>query len=374
VIVLLIRIFFLSFIAILIPFRGFCYSAQSAIVMEQGTREILYEANAYEQLGMASTTKIMTAVVALEHANLSDVVTVGNNAAGVEGSSMWLEAGETITVENLLYGLMLNSGNDAAVALAEHVGGTVEQFCAMMNQKAKEIGANQTHFVNPNGLAEKGHYTTAYDLGLITCYALENEQFCEIVKTWERTIPWPGRDYEKRLVNHNKLLQLYEGCDGVKTGFTKSTGRALVSSATRDGMQVVAVTLNAPDDWNDHQAMLSNAFESYQTIRVIPENGYVQEVGVKGGIKETVGIASKKEISFVCERGETADYEIEIDVPKDIDAPVKRGESAGILRVLLHGERVAQGELYFNESVEEDEGKQFFIYIQKLLEIWTMRG
>ncbi|MBE7043471.1 MAG: D-alanyl-D-alanine carboxypeptidase [Ruminococcaceae bacterium] len=342
--------------------------------MEQGTREILYEANAYEQLGMASTTKIMTAVVALEHANLSDVVTVGNNAAGVEGSSMWLEAGETITVENLLYGLMLNSGNDAAVALAEHVGGTVEQFCAMMNQKAKEIGANQTHFVNPNGLAEKGHYTTAYDLGLITCYALENEQFCEIVKTWERTIPWPGRDYEKRLVNHNKLLQLYEGCDGVKTGFTKSTGRALVSSATRDGMQVVAVTLNAPDDWNDHQAMLSNAFESYQTIRVIPENGYVQEVGVKGGIKETVGIASKKEISFVCERGETADYEIEIDVPKDIDAPVKRGESAGILRVLLHGERVAQGELYFNESVEEDEGKQFFIYIQKLLEIWTMRG
>ena len=358
----------------LVPIKGFCYSAQSAVVMEQGTRKVLFESNAYEQLGMASTTKIMTAVVTLENAELHEVVKIGKNAVGVEGSSMWLEAGETITVENLLYGLMLNSGNDAAVALAEYVGGTVDDFCRMMNEKAKSIGALQTHFVNPNGLPEEGHYTTAYDLGLIACYALENEQFCEIVSTRERNIPWPGREYDKKLVNHNKMLRMYEGCDGVKTGFTKSTGRALVSSATRNGMQVVAVTLNAPDDWNDHRHLLDNAFGSYKTVEVIPKKGFLKELSVTGGTKETVEVYIEKELSFVCEQNHHPDYRLEVELPESLKAPLKKGEKVGMVRVMVGNEQMAQGNLYAGAEVQEDKRKQFFLFLLQEIEALFMGG
>lgn len=357
---------------LLIPVKGFCYSAQSAVVMEQGTRAVLFESNAYEQLGMASTTKIMTAVVTLENAQLHEVVTIGKNAAGVEGSSMWLEVGEKITVENLLYGLMLNSGNDAAVALAEYVGGSVENFCQMMNRKAKAIGALQTHFANPNGLPEEGHYTTAYDLGLIACYALENEQFCEIVSTRERNIPWPGRDYDKKLVNHNKMLKMYEGCDGVKTGFTKSTGRALVSSATRNGMQVVAVTLNAPDDWNDHRTLLDGAFGSYKTVEVIPENGFVKNLPVIGGSEDKVKIYTEDALTFVCEQNQNPQYQVEIELPDSLKAPLKKGEKAGTMRVLVDNEQVAQCELYVANDVKSDKRKQFFLCFMEGFRVLTM--
>ncbi len=357
---------------VLIPIKGFCYSAQSAVVMEQGTRKVLFESNAYEQLGMASTTKIMTAIVTLENTELHEVVKIGKNAVGVEGSSMWLEVGEAITVENLLYGLMLNSGNDAAVALAEYVGGTVENFCSMMNEKAKAIGASQTHFVNPNGLPEEGHYTTAYDLGLIACYALENEWFCKIVSTRERNIPWPGREYDKKLVNHNKMLRMYEGCDGVKTGFTKSTGRALVSSATRDGMQVVAVTLNAPDDWNDHKLLLDNAFGSYQTVEVIPKKGFVKELPVIGGTEETVGIYTEDKLSFVCKQNQHPDYRLEVEVPKSLKAPFTKGQKVGTVRVLIGNEQMSQGDLYVGASVQEDKRKQFFLFLLQEIEVLLM--
>lgn len=193
-------------------------SAQSAVVMDAVSGRVLYDKNMEKRCGMASTTKIMTAITALENGNLEETVKVSASAAGVEGSSMYLSAGEEITLENLLYGLMLVSGNDAATAVAEHVGGSVEKFAVMMNEKAQAIGAVNTHFDNPHGLATDTHYTTAKDLATITAYGLKNDKFAEIVATKSKKVPWQGKSYQRQLTNHNKLLSMYEGCVGVKTG------------------------------------------------------------------------------------------------------------------------------------------------------------
>ena len=371
-IVLLKRIFLFLLVWLAVPVQGYCFSAQSAVVLEQSTRQILFESNAYQQMGMASTTKIMTAIVALEHASPDEIVTVGKNAVGVEGSSMWLELGEKITVEDLLYGLLLNSGNDAAVALAEHVGGSAEQFCELMNQKAAAIGATQTHFVNPNGLAEEGHYTTAYDLGLIACYALENDTFQEIVSTKEKSVSWNDRDYDRKLSNHNKMLRMYEGCDGVKTGFTKSTGRSLVTSATRDGMQVVAVTLNAPDDWNDHKAMLDQAFATYKIVRVFPKNGFVRAVSVTGGEKDFSGVLTESGLSFVCQKESQPEYQLQVDLPDHLSAPVSRGDELGKAAVLVNGEIVAESKLYAADTVDSAPMRLFIKNLWEILGMWAV--
>lgn len=200
------------------PTHALGVSAQYACLIDSLSGKVLYEKNAYARHSMASTTKIMTALVALENGNMDDVVTVSANAAGTEGSSIYLKAGEKITLQNLLYGLMLESGNDAAIAIAEHIGGSVERFAEMMNEKAASIGANNTQFKNPNGLDEEGHYTTAYDLALITREALRNKNFAEIVATKQKTIRNLDESFPRSLSNHNKLLSLYSGCDGVKTG------------------------------------------------------------------------------------------------------------------------------------------------------------
>lgn len=183
---------------------------------------MLYEKNADVQLAMASTTKIMTALVVLENCSLDEVVTVAKEAQGVEGSSIYLSAGEKLTVEQLLLGLMMHSGNDAAVALAIHCGGSVDAFVEMMNQKAADIGADRTNFVNPNGLPAEGHYTTARDLALIAATALKNDDFARIVSTQKAVIPWDGKEWDRVLVNKNKMLSMYDGANGVKTGYTKA--------------------------------------------------------------------------------------------------------------------------------------------------------
>ena len=215
-------LFFVFFFVLFLPAapkaKALGVSAQYACVMDSLTGRVLFEKNAYARHSMASTTKIMTALVALESGNTNDIVTVSANAAGTEGSSIYLKAGEKITLKDLLYGLMLESGNDAAIAVAEHIGGSVEGFAELMNQKAKAVGANQTQFKNPNGLDEDGHYTTAYDLALITRAALRNKDFAEIVATKRKTISNGEESYGRSLANHNKLLTIYKGCDGVKTG------------------------------------------------------------------------------------------------------------------------------------------------------------
>lgn len=246
-------------------------SAQSAIVIDAASGRVLFEKNSYERRGMASTTKIMTALLALERLNADEIVSVSAVAAGTEGSSIWLSPSEKMSVNDLLYGLMLASGNDAATALAEHTSGSIEAFTILMNRRAKEIGAYNTNFTNPHGLPDENHYTTAYDLALIAAEAMKNKTFAEIVATKNKTISWEGSEWDRSLSNHNKLLKRYEYATGIKTGFTKKDGRCLVSSAKKDGRLHICVTLNAPDDWNDHISLHEHCFGKYGAYTVCNE-------------------------------------------------------------------------------------------------------
>lgn len=237
-------------------------SARAAVLIDGKSGKVLFEKNKDERLPMASTTKIITGLLACESKKMKKVVTVSPVASGTEGSSLWLEPGEKQTLENLTYGLMLRSGNDAAVAIAEYLGGSTEAFALMMNERAKKIGVQNTGFQNPNGLDAEGHFTTAYDLALISREAMKNKKFRKIVSTKSKTIPWESSEWDRSLTNHNKMLWRYEGCNGIKTGFTKKSGRCLVTSAKRGKTELICVTLNAPDDWNDHTKMLDYGFET----------------------------------------------------------------------------------------------------------------
>ncbi len=251
---------------------GFNTVAQSAMVMERSSRRVLYESNADKHLPMASTTKIVTALTVLNNSNLDDIVEIPRNACGIEGSSIYLREGEHLTVRELLYGLMLRSGNDAAVALALHVGGDIEHFANMMNDTARELGCSDSNFVNPHGLHDDNHYTSARDLATITCRALENSDFRQIVSTKTIRISNEGYEYDRVLVNKNKLLSGFDCADGVKTGYTKKAGRCFVGSATRNGMQVVVVVLNCGPMFEDSSRMLNAAFENYKLKVAVPEN------------------------------------------------------------------------------------------------------
>ncbi len=346
--------FFLCTIFMIYLLTSFCpgtvlalgVSAQYACVIDSLSGRVLYEKNAYARHSMASTTKIMTALVALENGNAQDMVTVSANAAGTEGSSIYLKAGEKITLGDLLYGLMLESGNDAAIAIAEHIGGSVEKFAAMMNNKARELGAKNTQFRNPNGLDEEGHFTTAYDLALITRAALRNPVFAEIVSTKRKTISNGEESYGRVLSNHNKLLSLYSGCDGVKTGFTKKTGRCLVSAATKNHVQAIAVTLNAPDDWNDHMRMLDYAFEHYQARPLVVKNMVIKTIPVKNGDATELKLLSDGEFYLTLENKEGLDrVKLEYDVPEQITAPVQKGTCLGKLKIYYERELVKEIDL-----------------------------
>ena len=225
-------------------------SAAAAVLMDADTGEILFEKNADRRMLIASTTKILTALVVLEHARLDEVVTIQPRHMA-EGSSMYLKPGETLTVETLLYGLLLCSGNDAAVALADHCGGSVARFVGWMNETAQRIGMTGSSFANPNGLDDEQHYSTARDMALLAAYAARNPTFVRLCST--RSVTVGGRT----MTNHNKLLQSVEGCIGMKTGYTKAAGRTLVSCVRRDGRTLVAVTLQDGNDWVDHAEMLS---------------------------------------------------------------------------------------------------------------------
>ena len=229
-------------------------SAKSAALYCPETKSFLYEKNADVRLPMASTTKIMTALLALERGDLSSTVTVPKEAVGVEGSSLYLEEGDELTLSDLLYSVLLRSANDASVAVAIAVSGDAESFTVLMNERASELGLTDTHFDNPHGLDSETHYTTARDLALLSAKALENESFKAISSTYNYSFTKSSGE-EISLVNHNKLLKMLDGTVGLKTGFTKKSGRCLASAIEKDGVTLVAVTLNAPDDWRDHKTL-----------------------------------------------------------------------------------------------------------------------
>ena len=327
-------------------------SAQSAIVLDANSGRILFSHNANQKMGMASTTKIMTAITALENADINSVATVSPNAYGVEGSSMYLVLDEQLTLEELLWGLMLVSGNDAATAVAEHVSGSVEKFAELMNSTAFKIGATDSNFTNPHGLSDENHYTTAADLAKITAYALQNPKFREIVSTRTKSIPWKDHDYNRHLVNHNKFLTMYEGCIGVKTGFTKATGRCLVTAVEKNGMCLVCVTLNAPDDWNDHKTLYDNAFAEYTpyTLKTAGEN--IASTKIKNGTADTAALTVNQDIIVPVKTGEEAKITTKAMPFEDLQAPIAQGDVLGTLTVEIDGQSCGEFPLVAAENIE----------------------
>jgi D-alanyl-D-alanine carboxypeptidase (penicillin-binding protein 5/6) len=278
--------------------QGIPTYAQASALIDVESGRILMQHHGDEKMLIASLTKVMTAIVAIEYGDLSDQVIVGKNAYAKEGSSIYLHLGEKMNLEHMLYGLMLRSGNDAATAIAEHVGGSLEGFAYLMNEKARSIGMTNSNFVNPHGLNAKDHYSTANDMALLTAYALRHPTFKEIVKTKVKKVPNPHEKWDYTWYNKNKMLSMYENGDGVKTGYTKLAGRCLISSATKDGQQLAVVTLNDPNDWADHTRWLNFGFENYALHTIVDKEAPIEGHSLVAG-KSFVYPLSTEEVSAV---------------------------------------------------------------------------
>jgi len=331
-------------------------SAKSYILLEPATGTVLAERNAHIQMPVASLTKIMTAAVVLEHSGMDDPVEILPEHTGIEGSSMYLRAGETLTVGELLYGLMLASGNDAAVALAYHVAGGIPEFADLMNEKAAALGMENSNFSNPHGLDAEGHYSTAYDMAILAAWAMESEQFAQIVST--RNIRAAGRS----LVNHNKLLWRYEGALGVKTGFTKKAGRGLVSCAQRDGTRFICVTISAPDDWDDHKALLNWGFSNYRTHKVIARGETVALIPLIAGRLEAVTLVAEENMTLLTKAADS--IRVEIETPAFVYAPIQGGAPGGTLYVEVNGKRIQETRLLYGETIPQDEAMRLNLWEQ----------
>lgn len=325
--------------------------AQSAILMDAESGRVLYELEADTRSRIASTTKIMTGLLACEALELDAEYTVPAEAVGIEGSSMYLSAGERVTGRELLYGLMLRSGNDAAVALAILCDGSVERFAARMNARAAQLGMENTHFRNPNGLDEDGHFSTARDLAILTRAALKDLDFRKTVSTKSVCIG------QRTLTNHNKLLWSYPGANGVKTGYTRAAGRVLVSSAERGGRLLIAVTICDPDDWNDHARLLDYGFSAFEQHTFLGTGETVGTVPVVGGKRESVNAVSGGKLSWPLRPEEQT--ELRLHLPRLTFAPVIPGP-AGYAELLVDGMAVRRVPLYYTQAVAPIPEKRFF--------------
>ena len=330
-------------------------SAKSAILIEAGSGEVIFEKNSHQKLPMASTTKIMTALVALEEGDLSKTVAVAESACGVEGSSIYLTAGEELTLEDLLYALMLESANDAAAAIAYAVAGGIEPFADRMNLMAEKIGLTESHFTNPHGLDDDAHYTTAHDLAKLTAFAMQNGQFRKIVSTYKHQIPLRGDEGVRVLLNHNKLLRMSDDVTGVKTGFTKHSGRCLVSAAERDGVRVIAVTLNAPDDWNDHLFLHEAGFARYHTERLAEAGQFTFRIPCPTSESGYVTAANTDALSVCLKNGTDVTYVAE--APHLLLPPVR---VLGRVMFTADGKVIGEIPLYAQTNVAEPEDNRSF--------------
>ena len=345
--------------ACVLPIQARAVSARRAYVLDTVSGRVLFDRNSNEQSLIASTTKIMTALIICEQCNVLDRMRIPKEAVGIEGSSMYLREGEILTLQELLYGLMLSSGNDAAVALAIYCGGTVEGFAELMNDKARNLGLSGTHFENPNGLDAPGHYSTARDLAVLAAYAMKNPVFAKTVSSKSVKVG------ERYLTNHNKLLWRVEGADGVKTGYTQAAGRILVSSAMRDGRRLVAVTIDAPDDWNDHASLLEEGFSRYSVQKVVSEGDCIGTLEVLGGESCQVQLLAEEDFFYALAAEESP--QLVVPGPGFVYAPAVEGAQAGCAYVLVEGTAVGKVPMVFGQTVEmePDEEKSFF---EKLIE------
>lgn len=327
-------------------------SAQCAILLSAETGTVLYEKNASQQRGMASTTKIMTALLALEFAAAQNdpPVTVTDEMVAVEGSSMGLQAGDVLTLTNLTAGMLLTSGNDAANAIALTLARTQEGFAEQMNRRAQALGLTSTHFVTPSGLDDAAHYSTAYDLAQLTRTALQNEAFAGIVSQRSMSIAFQTPQKTVTMTNHNKLLSLIEGCIGVKTGYTKQCGRCLVSAVRRGDTTLIAVTLNAPDDWNDHQALYEYGFSQVESIAV-PEKVITQQIAVVGGQSDVIEVTGTVGGTLTLLAQEQDAITVQISLPRFLYAPVQQGECVGEVSLCLSGRKLFTVPITAEETV-----------------------
>lgn len=340
-------------------------SAQAYAVYDTRSGRFLTGVNGDAVLPMASTTKIVTAITAIENMNLDQEITVKKEHLS-EGSSMYLKVGEKLRIRELLYGLMLMSGNDAALAIADSYGADGE-FVGLMNGLAKKLGLEHTAFANPNGLDDENHYTTAKELALISAYAMQNDTFREIVGT--RKINIAGR----YMSNHNRILNRVEGATGIKTGYTKRSGRCLVSSVLRDGREIIVVTLNAPSDWSDHAALHECAFREYEVKQVVAEGYAVENVQVISGDLPRVAVYAANSIEIALTGSEAERLETRLYLRPFYYAPLKAGDRAGELAVLLDGEEIGRTDLLFDsEAVRNSEkrGGIFHNFIENIVLKW----
>lgn len=326
----------------------FKVEAKGAILIEAVSGRVLYEQNADQMLPMASTTKIMTCLLALEHSSLNESVTAGANAYGTSGTSIYLSEGETLTMEQMLYGLMLRSGNDAAVAVAEHVAGSVDAFADLMNARAAQLGAD-AHFVNPHGLDAKGHAASARAMALILREAIRNEDFVRIASTKKKIIPWPGNEFSRVLQNKNRLLTSCEGALAGKTGYTDGAGRCLVFSAERDGMVLVGALLNCPTWFDTAEMLLNYGYEYYAMEDFYDAGQTVETLDISGGQSHRVDLVTATPFAFPLKIGET--YEIGLQIPEAASAPVRAGDVAGRAVAYIDGVEIASVDLLYGRDV-----------------------
>lgn len=332
-------------------------SAKKAIVLDAQTGRVLYAQGENDRALIASTTKIMTALIICEQCNVLDRMQIPKEAVGIEGSSMYLQEGEVLTLQELLYGLMLRSGNDAAVALAMYCGGTVEGFAELMNDKAHQLGMDNTHFVNPNGLDAPGHYSTARDMAILAAYAMENPIFRQTVSTKTVTVG------NRVLQNHNKLLWRVDGADGVKTGYTKAAGRILVSSTTRQGRRIIVVTMDAPNDWKDHEKLIEDAFSAFTVNTLINKGEKLGTVEVAGGAAGEVELLADESFAFPLRKDEKVEFYL--PAPGFVYAPVVEGAYAGSAHVMVDGASVGKIPMVYGQTVERTEEKKLS-FIEKI--------
>lgn len=338
--------------------------AGAAVLIDAKTGQILYEKNAHTRLAPASTTKILTAIIAIESGRLDEEVKVSARAAGTAGSSMHLQIGQKILLRELVTGLMMRSGNDAAVAIAEYLAGSVEDFVIMMNSKAQSLGAYNSHFRNPHGLTAAGHYSSAFDLAWLARYAMLNPLFADIVSTRETSIDWfdqRGREHDQNLKNTNKLLWMLEEADGVKTGTTGEAGPCLVSSATRDNQKLIAVVLHDHARWYDSMILLKWGFTNFKLFDYAAQGDVVNTIPVEQGLTSEIDAIVADQAALVVDANNYAAVTVEVDLPETIKAPVYQGQKIGEIVFFINEKAVKTVDIVAAQEVEERTPVRIFL-------------
>ena len=343
-------------------------SARGLCVLEGHTNTILYGKNLHKKMAMASTTKIITGILAIEHfEDLDTVITVDDSACGIEGTSIYLNYGEEISIRNLLYGLILASGNDSATALGIAVSGSEEAFVSHMNEFAARVGAINTSFDNAHGLDSKTHYTTPYDLALITSYAMKNDVFKEVVSTQTKHVPGTQKSGERYLRNKNKLTFTQNNNVGVKTGFTDDAGRCLVNAVEQDDMQIITVVLNCGPMFEEARNYTNTALKNYKMHTLITPYTYIGNIMVESGDKPNVNVVSVKGYKIPILKEELEKYRVEYDLPEILTAPVNLDEEIGRAKVYKNDDLIFETALY---SIDEVKNVDFKTMVDNIIEHW----